>query len=586
MSSTQWTPVSCSLTLNFLSAPTVEPLQTYTGTSTIRYQKQSFLEAHPSDHDASPSASEVDEDRAYFHGVRQRAAETIGLHLYAYTEKHSLFPPKAIPLVLEGIKVAAMPSGKSMAILSLKDAEVGKEKPAAGPSATGKPKGNKADKKKAGKQTTNVEKPDAAAATVGATMQDVGSKLVYFEKEEELTVGAEVELRIQFKGTIQEADVGGIYCRALKDAEEQAAVLLTHFEVHLARIAFPCPDHPQYRVLWELKSVQLPAAYHTMRSNGCVQEERHLAESTVYQFGRVGPLPAYVFAFAAFSGPPIEEVETVVTGRGGTGGGADLPLRVAAAATSHVPPEMLLYVQRIASEAVVYLEDFFQSPLPLLGCPELVVLCVPTMPFISGMEHHGCIFLNEDIYKTPSGKGAAAAKKNAEHQKIAQTELIIHEIIHHWIGNALGLPFAIKEGICLLLEQCFGDVVLGKPMRKIVAAPGAGLASNSSNATSASKGAAAAAPATTHKTEEGKEFTGHSYQLALASLQQVIGTIGFAAFQNKMRRLLAVHLQPVLQEMEEEGGVEGLRLRGAYMQMPYLSTEEFLSFLSSDEKAE
>lgn len=575
MPSTQWTPVSCSVTLNFLSASVVAPLQTYTGTSIIRYQKQPFTQGKPGD---TPTSLEADEDRAYFDRVRQQAAETGGLHLYAYTEKHSLFPPTAVPLVLEGVKVAAVPSGKNLPIASLKDAEIGKDKNAPVSSGAGKTKNTKSERKKGGKQNSNVERTDDTTAT-GATMQDVGSKLVYFEKEEELAEGAEVELKIQFKGTIQEADVGGIYCRALKEAEERAPVLLTHFEVHLARIAFPCPDHPQYRVLWELKSVQLPAAFHTVRSNGTVQEERHLNESTVYQFGKVGPLPAYVFAFAAFSGPPLEEVETQVTTHGG-GEGAAVPLRVAvaAAATSHVPQEMLLYMGRIASEAVVYLEDFFQSPLPLLGCPELMILCVPTMPYISGMEHHGCIFLNEDIYKTPSGKGAAAAKKNAENQKVAQTELIIHEIIHHWIGNALGLPFSIKEGICLLLEQCFGDVLLGKPMRKIAAAQ--------APAPTTGKGGAASAAPSAHKTEEGKEFTGHSYQLALASLQQIISTIGFATFQNKMRRLLAVHLEPVLQGIEDEGGMEVLRMRGAYVQMPYLSTEEFLSFLSSDETAE
>ncbi|EPY20939.1 hypothetical protein STCU_08769 [Strigomonas culicis] len=183
------------------------------------------------------------------------------------------------------------------------------------------------------------------------------------------------------------------------------------------------------------------------------------------------------------------------------------------------------------------------------------------MPYISGMEHHGCIFLNEDIYRTPSGKGAA--KRNAEAQKVAQTELIIHEIIHHWIGNALGLPFAIKEGICLLLEQCLGDVLLGKPMRKIAPPAGAAVA---------------------HKTEEGKEFTGHSYQLALASLQGLIGTVGFATFRARVRGLLSTHLHPVLQEVEEEGGMEVLRLRGTYVRMPYLSTEAFLSLLAADGK--
>jgi len=32
-------------------------------------------------------------------------------------------------------------------------------------------------------------------------------------------------------------------------------------------------------------------------------------------------------------------------------------------------------------------------------------------------------------------------------------ELIIHEIVHHWLGNAVGLDLWIKEGLCQYFEQ-------------------------------------------------------------------------------------------------------------------------------------
>lgn len=48
------------------------------------------------------------------------------------------------------------------------------------------------------------------------------------------------------------------------------AILLTHFEVRLARCAFPCPDDPHYRIKWHLQQLTLPLCYHTVVSNGQV----------------------------------------------------------------------------------------------------------------------------------------------------------------------------------------------------------------------------------------------------------------------------------------------------------------------------
>ena len=63
---------------------------------------------------------------------------------------------------------------------------------------------------------------------------------------------------------------------------------------------------------------------------------------------------------------------------------------------------------------------------------------------------------------TLSGKGKKGNEK--------LNELLMHEIAHQWVGDLIGFPFWVKEGICCYLEERMGDLVNGRKPRPSAAA--------------------------------------------------------------------------------------------------------------------
>ncbi|KPA74373.1 putative aminopeptidase [Leptomonas pyrrhocoris] len=446
------------------------------------------------------------------------------------------------------------------------------------------------DKKQKKKGNMNNKSSTAASnAAVENASVDWGSKLVLFERCDTLPLHSEVELTVQFTGTVQAFDHGGIYAARTEGTSNSAEdrALLTHLEVRFARCAFPCPDDPQYRLDWQLKSVQLPDSYTAVLTNGEEQGRRALTAQRAVQrsFAPCGPLPAYSFSFACFP-EPLEEVASTMAipefaggiaeglqSHAGTIPCATIPVRVLARRQARIPAATLERVLHITKEAVATLQQRFDCPLPLLQCRHLDVLLGPTMPFISGMEHHCCIILNETMYQ--SGKKASGGGGSAEAE---QTELIIHELAHHWMGNALGLPFPVKEGVCQVLEQCIGDTLLGKPMRKFkpdsAAVAPAGATGNQDAAVSTKTNPISQM---IQAAEKGHEFTGSSYQQALKAIRHFVADRGFAVFERSLRHI--VHAQVLLPTIavEEQGGTQMLRCVGGDVPPPpYLSTEAFL----------
>ncbi|CCW65872.1 unnamed protein product [Phytomonas sp. EM1] len=327
-----------------------------------------------------------------------------------------------------------------------------------------------------------------------------GSKVIVVEP---MPFGSEVALVVRFRGVVQEGDVGAIYSpyssrgSSFEQPISCSFPILTHFEVALARWAFPCPDHPQYRICWQLKTLQLPSIYHTVVGNtSLVVSSSGQGSCVQYRGAPCGPLPAYVFAFAAFTGaralkrvsgsleilrvgvflqqPPSNlqldgNMSAMVTCEGGERNTDSLDLHVMATPEGGVEEVTLKRVMHVVQEAVRLLQHFFHSPLPLLQCDVVTVLLAPTMPYLSGMEHHCCVFLDEAIFATKRAGAAEKGGKDKHTAEIEQVELIVHEIVHHWMGNAVGLPFAVKEGICMVLESVFADIILyGKPKRRVM----------------------------------------------------------------------------------------------------------------------
>ncbi|EPY27016.1 aminopeptidase [Angomonas deanei] len=498
----EWWPTACTLTFNFSESHGVRCGSVYQGTSTIRYRKKTAV---------PPPTTK---DGAAFFAIRKHVQSLGGLHCYGYTRVNASFAKKAKPLEILQYKVSRVGDAKGpLKLTSVKEVDTLDEL-LEGEKTASKKESNSAAGKKAGrgKKTQQQDTTEEACGDV------IGSKIVLFQESDALPLDSQVELSMTFRGTVQDWDEGGIYC-----PNHTQNVILTHFEVFLSRLAFPSPDHPRYRVRWQMKQLQLPSSFSTVLHNCGETSSKVQGDSVQYSFPSFGPLPAYLVCFAAITETLLVHHDTFTHQEFpmSLSPPVEASLRVVALPGRGVEPQTLERVAELVKKSVPLLESFFRCPFPALLTDCFTVALLPTMPYISGMEHHGCIFLNETIYSTHSKSPPSGAERD---------QLVIHEVTHHWAGNSLGLCFSVKEGICLLLEQVFESIIQGRPVKKVKSAHNTG--------------------ATFDAVESGKEFTGHTYQNALLALENVLNEIGYANFEERIQKLFDAHLISWMQSVE------------------------------------
>jgi hypothetical protein len=350
----------------------------------------------------------------------------------------------------------------------------------------------------------------------------------------------------------------GVYCCNVKTtapsagkkgagaAAEGCNALLTHFEVHHAREAFPCPDDPMMRCSRWRVQLQVPSRMVHAVGNTPLSENKDGvgAGGSMRQFvfakttGDTS-LPAYVVCFAVFADGVMAQHTKPITTKAHA---QDIQLTIWAPTASSFPTPFLM---KSTCDAIEYLESFFDQPLPIEG-GKLDVVVAPSMD-LGGMEHHSCIFINESLCGQTSCAATTKAKPSSSTSTSKVEEdiatMITHELTHHWMGNAIGLPFELKEGVCLILEASIGDLVLGRPMRKILPQQDAANAAAAATANSHHCGHAKSKETTTSdEALRGKELTGHTYQAALRKMRAIVADLGWLSFEGAMRRLVAESL--------------------------------------------
>lgn len=196
----------------------------------------------------------------------------------------------------------------------------------------------------------------------------------------------------------------------------------------------------------------------------------------------------------------------------------------------HNIPAPLL--QRTVFQAMDALEALLQFPIP---CREKLDFVVLTDYPLGGMEHHGLIFLHEDLLGPQHGKGTSSSSSLLLPSALTRT--MIHELAHHWFGNFVGLPFVLKEGLCLVLEKVIeAQITEGGTGQSVVRkVPTQRTTSNGNNVVGVME--ACTTRPTTVRT--GKELTGETYQDAeLLVLQMIADCGGWLAFVSKLRGML------------------------------------------------
>lgn len=510
---------------------------------------------------------------------------------------------------------------------------------------------------------------------------DKHGRMIYFLGEPSLGGGAEVELVVRFTAFVQHHANGGLFIAdtslpSTSGRNEGGSALLTHFEVYLARLAFPCPDHPAYRLWWTLDNIQLPdyfaggskhhnsgAAFpiHSSSSSSAAIGAKRMCQSghcvstfftnapckerimlphqraVQYRFASFGPLPAYLVAIAAFTHPlsviwgyvPLLLPSTLPT--------TPFPLSQSDLVSSSSPsllvrvlstvPCDLPHVYSTTTDAIQCLQRFFASPLPLLveGVTDvlweaeedkwstipsqqqeekaelssydsiLTVLVAPTMPFISGMEHHGLIYLKDALYLSshPSTPSCSSSSNVALQTRKEQENLILHEVAHHWLGNAIGMPFSIKEGLCQWLEQYRDKLCFSYPLKERQSDSDVydaterkkGAKGQQIQAVGALKASAASGTGSIAANPiKGKEFTLGVYRSALLTILHWSESYGIDFVLGGLRELAQNYLVRHMRKANREGrgiggGVGGLFTDedpctgSLWPSAPYLSSE-------------
>lgn len=308
-------------------------------------------------------------------------------------------------------------------------------------------------------------------------------------------------LLLSTSGAVSDTQLHGLFrCHHTGSPD---AVLLTHFEPAFARGTFACVDDFAVRPRWTLE-LRLPTSLHALANMPLAVSKTEGRSTQISVFAETPPMPAYLLGFHITAQPLL-----VAEGRHPKGSPrTTIPVRVQypkgnAEASALLPA---------ALRGLSILEDYFGLPY---GLPKLDIVFVPRL-MLGGMENWGLIFLNA-ADTTSQGKGKKASEK--------LVELLMHELAHQWIGNLVGFPFWIKEGVCCYLEELVGDLVTGRRDRP---QPSGRTPAGTEDVSKASVTG-----------EASQLFTGSTYQRSQAAVSDSVRILGPDEFRDRLRHLLA-----------------------------------------------
>jgi aminopeptidase N len=312
-----------------------------------------------------------------------------------------------------------------------------------------------------------------------------------------LSVG-KASLIISFKASVQKNDPTGIFhCRY-----NNSDYVITHFESHFARTAFPCFDEFHQRATFSLSLHGVPSNM-TCISNTLPSTTQHLKNNTLaITFEKTPYMSPYLFAFVFGMFQHIEDTYQSING-------ITVPIRV------FFPPDRSVSsadtVMEITKKALPLLENYFG----VANDSKIDFVLVPKL-FGGGMENWGCIFLM-----------LVESEKSKQKKDDGFIELIIHELAHLWVGNLVAMPFYIKEGLAQYCEKKFGDVILGR------------TSSNTQSSFTMNKQASTAIiDKNAKKSDFGQVFNGLTYSASLGYVMEVVARLGEEEFCDRMRTMV------------------------------------------------
>ena len=218
----------------------------------------------------------------------------------------------------------------------------------------------------------------------------------------------EYTLELGFEAPIT-TGMTGIYPCFFKDGSTDKQLIMTQFESHYAREAFPCIDEPEAKAIFNLSLITRTGV--EVLGNTPVKSRENLGERLKTSFEPTPRMSSYLLAFVFGE----MHKKSTTTNRG---------TEVNVWATVAQPAEALDFPLEVATQTIEFFEDYFGVDYPLpkadhVACPD----------FSAGaMENWGLITYRERTLLVYPQETPQSAREYI-------ASVIAHETSHQWFGN-------------------------------------------------------------------------------------------------------------------------------------------------------
>ena len=249
--------------------------------------------------------------------------------------------------------------------------------------------------------------------TSPVSIVDGGKEFIGFSFQQPVGPG-KARLYISFSGPVSARDSRGLF----RQQEGGDWYLISQFESHYARLAFPCFDEPSFKVPWRLtlEVKRHDAAF----SNTPIESERDTGDGfKQVTFAETKPLPSYLLALGV---GPFEVVDAAPAGRKST------PVRIV---VPRGKSSQARYAAQVTPTILERLETYFDLPYPY---EKLDLLTIPVPTDFGAMENPGLVTGSQTLY-------LARPEEESIQFKRAFASVTAHELGHMWFGDMVTLAW-------------------------------------------------------------------------------------------------------------------------------------------------